>query len=320
MTHERPTHERIVREIRWLMFVCVPLFSAAAGAILVLQADPEQPGLALAGALSTGSFCHLLVLLRLGQPRKRHFLGVLFVAAVLGTLNAPAAAILAGPHAMHVDNFGELVGLSLFGAIVVSPLSAALGASFGLAWLAALTRFSQASERAALTDPSSLALRLGAGALGLALVSTLGVSVGTSMIRPGGIHGYQAMVAAGTFPGSQLLIFLAFTSLILGGLLLMAYGLRGKYRLLRFVRLAKTGKHDEFCVGPVDLEPTPSLLALTRDRACERVLCRRSAAKGDGAYRLNQDHLTPWALMPERERGECSRESGGTIVMKAGHA
>jgi len=247
-----------------------------------------------AGAVSTAFFSLLLVLPRLGQPKKRHFLGVLVFAAFLSVLNAPMAVLLAEPKVMHTSDFVQLLGLTLFGSVVFSPLSGALGASFGLAWLAALTRFSQATEKPALTDPSSLALRLGAGALSLAFIVALaiGVMVDAPLLRE------RALYRGGAVPGSEMLMVAGLAFMVAAGLVLGAYGLwsrRGRGRLMRTAR-GNVGR--EFCVAPSGHEPAAiELLALTRDRACERILCRRLEAKGDGAYRLNRDHLTPWVRL-----------------------
>ncbi|NOY93644.1 MAG: hypothetical protein GXP55_20860 [Deltaproteobacteria bacterium] len=296
MTRHRPTRELILRRVRLRMFVVVPLFSAVAGGLIVMQVNPVKWQLPLAGAISTAFFASLLVFLRLGAPKRRHFLGVLAVAAFFGALNAPVVAVLAGPSAMGVESYAQLMGYALFGAIVFSPASGALGAGFGLAWLATLTRFSRAEQHPALMDVPSLMLRLGAGVLGLAALSAASIALAAPRFRPlTGREPYALVHGAEPLPMALGLGFLLF-----GGLALIGAGLWSRRRFRGLLRAASTGEHEEFCLAPVDLADgsTKGLLAITRDRVCTRVLCRRHAVKGDGAYRLNRDHLTPWALMP----------------------
>jgi len=297
VTRERPTRELIVRHVRWLMLVAVPFFSAVAGGLIIMQANPAAWQLPFAGATATGFFALVLVLLRLGSPKRRHFLGVLAVAAFLGVLTAPTAALIAGPAAMHVSDTAQLMGYVLFGAIVVAPLSSALGAAFGLIWFAALRRFSEALERPALTDVSSLTLRLGAGALGLAALSGTGVAMRLGERSFALAH--ERFLRPAFFAAEPLMVA-GLSCLALGGLVLLAHGLWTKRRVTRILRDAAAGEHEVFCLAPGDLPEAPAteLIAITRASVCTRVLCRRDAAKADGAYRLNRDHLTPWALMP----------------------
>jgi len=275
------------------MLVALPLFSGIAGALIVMQANPGSAVLPLAGFVSTAAFALLLVTLRLGEPKRRGFVGVLMVTALFGVLNAPIAAILAGPRAMQMNGYDELVGFSFVGAVVVSPLSAALGVYFGLCWLAALQRFSLALARPTLTDPSHIATRLGAGALGLSVASVCALSISVRQWH----RAYR-------WPQTEDVLVnvaanLALGLLCIGGVALIAYGLWSRRRLSRLVANARSGDHDEFCMAPDHSnEPATELLEFTRDSICTRVLCRRTAAQGDGAYRVNREHLTPWALMP----------------------
>jgi len=297
MIHERPTQNQIRRRARQLMLVTLPLFSGAAGGVIGALAMPEDLTPMFACATATALFALLLILQRLKSPKKRRWLGVVGLAAFFGIMNVPLAVLLGGPGALHIQGIGPLLGYALWGGIVASPLSGAFGACFGLCWLAALKRFAQAMAQPTLADIPSLTSRVGAGALGLAALSGLTLLASshfvTNFVTRPGLDGAASWHAEPIVAGSMMLM-------VLGGLMLLADGLWARRRLMHLIRDAEAGTHPNFRLASADVGEAPAsgLVEVTRNAPCTRVLCRRTDAQGEGAYRLNREHLTPWALMP----------------------